>query len=225
MDIFHLNKRLFISTSDRFSKYFYLREIPNKQNVSFVVEEILSQVYPECNEIMTDNEAIFTSHMAQSLFQRKNIKNLRTPVAHSPTNGQVERIHSTILEIANSLSKQNSTETDEEIFNAVEQYNNTIHSVTKFKPSEIFFNKNIDFGVVIDNIKVNQEKTLKHHNKRRIQKKFKIGDKVFMKSDRRCKNKKSYVKYTVQEDREDTILTTTGKIIHKDNLRKEHLES
>lgn len=44
MDIFHLNNRLFISTSDRFSKYFYSREIPNKRNVSLVVEEILSQV-------------------------------------------------------------------------------------------------------------------------------------------------------------------------------------
>lgn len=42
MDIFHLGGKLFISTSDRFSKYFYVREIPNKRNISLVVEEILS---------------------------------------------------------------------------------------------------------------------------------------------------------------------------------------
>lgn len=173
---------------------------------------------------MTDNEAIFTSHMSQSLFQRKNIKHLRTPVAHSTTNGQVERIHSTILEIANSLAKQNLTESDEEIFNAVEQYNNTIHSVTKFRPSEIFFNGSIDIGLIKKNISEHQEKTLKFHNKKRTHKKFNPGDAVFMKSDRRCKNKKSYIKYIVKEDREDTILTTTGKIIHKDSLRNVHLE-
>lgn len=48
MDLFHLGSKIFISTADRFSKYFYAREIPNKRNVSLVVDEILSQIYPHC---------------------------------------------------------------------------------------------------------------------------------------------------------------------------------
>lgn len=191
MDIFHLNKRLFISSSDRFSKYCHLREIPNKLNISLVVEEILSQVYPECKEIMTDNESVFASHMTQSLFQRKNIKHVKTPVSHSTTNGQVERIHSTFLEIANSVARDNSTETDEEIFNAVQQYNNTIHSVIGFKPNEVFFNKNGNFDIIKERLRLNQERVFKHHNKKRTHKEFKPGDTVFKKSDRRCKNKRS----------------------------------
>lgn len=220
MDIFHLNNRLFISTSDRFSKYFLLREIPNKRNISVVVEEILSQIYPNCTEIMTDNDAVFTSQTIRALYRQKNINHVTTPVSHSTTNGQVERIHSTILEIASSIAKQNASDTVDEIFNAVIQYNNTIHSVTKFRPSEVFFNNaNVDFDVVKKNMQSNQERTLKYHNKKRVHKAFTPGDIVFMKSDRRRKDKKAYVKYTVQEDRKDTIVTTTGKIIHKDNLR------
>lgn len=158
MDMFHLNKRLFISTSDRFSKYFFLREVPNKSNIALVVEEILTQIFPECKEIMTDNDIIFNSHMSRSLYERKNIVHVTTPVGHSTTNGQVERIHSTILEIANALAQQNSSETDEEIFNAVEQYNCTIHSITKFKPNEIFFNRNMDFDLIKQNLQKCQEK-------------------------------------------------------------------
>lgn len=71
IDIFHLSNRLFMSTCDRFSKYFYLREIPNKRNISLVIEEILSQVYPKCTQIMTDNESIFTSQTCQALFRQK----------------------------------------------------------------------------------------------------------------------------------------------------------
>lgn len=44
-----------------------------------------------------------------------------------------------------------------------------------------------------------------------------------MKSDRRRKDKRGYKKYTVKEDKKDTIVTTTGKIIHKDSLRKQHI--
>lgn len=88
---------------------------------------------------MTDNDAVFTSQMVEALCRQKNISHATTPVSHSTANGQVERIHSTVLEIANSFAKLNSTDTVDEIFHAVTQYNNTIHSVTKFKPNEVFF--------------------------------------------------------------------------------------
>lgn len=225
MDIFHLSNKLFISIADRFSKYFYLREIPNKRNIALVVEEILSQIFAECKEIMTDNEAVFVSQTCRSLFRQKNIAHFTTPVSHSTTNGQVERVHSTILEIANSIAKQNSSETIDEVFNAVEQYNNTIHSVTKSRPNSIFFNSgNVDLKQISENLRIHQEKTLTHHNKKRVHKTFNPGDIVFMKSDRRRKDKKSYIKYTVEEDKKDTIVTTTGKIIHKDNLRTATLQ-
>lgn len=223
INVFHLSNKLFISTCDRFSKYFSLREIPNKRNINVVVEEILSQIYPNCSCITTDNEAIFTSQACRALYRQKNIDFYVTPIAHSTTNGQVERTHSTILEIANALAKQNSGETIDEIYNAVTQYNNTIHSVTKYRPHDIFFNQNVDFSVIENNIKKDQENMLKYQNKNREHKTFKAGDIVFMKSDRRRKDKKSYKRHVVKEDHNDTIVTTAGKIIHKGSLRREFL--
>lgn len=134
---------------------------------------------------MTDNNAVFTSQMVEVLCRQKNISHATTPVSHFTTNGQVERIHSTVLEIANSFAKLNTTDTVDEIFHAVTQYNNTIHSVTKFRPNEVFFNSaNVDFNTVKNNIQLNQERTLNFHNKKSPQT-FSPGEVVFMKSDRR----------------------------------------
>lgn len=188
--------------------------------MSLVVDEILSQIYPNCTEIMTDNDAVFTSQTIRALYRQKNINHMTTPVSHSTTNGQVERIHSTVLEIANTIAKQNNSDTIDEIFYAVTQYNNTIHSVTKCKPVDIFSNNaNVDLKAVRNNILENQERTLTFHNKKRAHKAFLPGDIVFMKSDRRCKDKKAYKKYVVAENHNDTIITTTGRVIHKDSLR------
>lgn len=94
MDIFHLSHKLFITTCDRFSKYLCLREIPNKRNIATVIEEILSQTYPNCNGITTDNEAIFTSQACQALYRQKNIQFYVTPVAHSTK--QMDRLNELI---------------------------------------------------------------------------------------------------------------------------------
>lgn len=126
MDVFHLAGKMFISTLDRYSKYCHLREIPNKINTYSYIEEIFTQIYPNCETLMTDNENIFNSLSAKALYDRLEIEHVTTPLAHSTTNSQVERVHSTILEIANSLANENSCETLEQLFKSVKQYNNTI---------------------------------------------------------------------------------------------------
>lgn len=70
IDIFHVGKRIFYSTIDRFSKFVHLRETPNKLNAENIIEEIL-QIFPKFKHCMTDNEAIFTSFSVKALFQRK----------------------------------------------------------------------------------------------------------------------------------------------------------
>lgn len=222
IDIFHMSNKLFISTIDRFSKYCYIRQIENKLNASEKLEEILSFVYPFCKNIISDNESIFISNIAKSLYNRLNIRHFATPVAHSTTNAQVERIHSTLIELSNALGKQNKASPIDELINAVKQYNNTIHSVTKRKPVDIFFNRN-DKSNIQELLRTNQEQLLRFHNKNRITKEYSQGDKIFLKTDRRTKDKQKYNAHIVQEDRGDTLLTTKGKIIHKDNIRQRFL--
>lgn len=126
MDLFHLGGDLFISTIDRFSKYCYMRRIPNKKDAYQFIEEIFTQVYPHCTELMTDNENIFTSSSAKSLYDHLGIDHLTTPLMHSTTNAQIERVHSTVLEIANTLAYEHSSETVEHLFTAIKQYNRTL---------------------------------------------------------------------------------------------------
>ncbi|XP_039969982.1 component of gems protein 1-like [Bactrocera tryoni] len=52
-----------------------------------------------------------------------------------------------------------------------------------------------------------------------FKKEYKTGQTVYVKQNPRNKTNPRYLKKPVQENREDTILTTEGKIVHKDNLR------
>jgi hypothetical protein len=59
---------------------------------------------------------------------------------HPESNGQIERFHSTLVEyirILNNRPEFNEESIEDKVNYAVLAYNNTIHSVTKLKPSEI----------------------------------------------------------------------------------------
>lgn len=218
IDVFHAGNRIYYSTIDRFSKFAILRYTENKLNASEIVEEIL-QMFPHCKHVMTDNKQIFVSFPMKSLFQRRTITHSVTPIKHSTTNAQVERFHRTLIEIARCLAEQKSLSFEDVIFDAVREYNNTIHSVTNVKPVELFFNSS-KYPHISDLIQQSQTSMLKFQNKNRDYKHFEPGAVIFAKDNRRDKRSASYNKYTVQEDRDTMIVTTTGKLIHKDNIRQ-----
>lgn len=128
-----------------------------------------------------------------------------------------------MIEIIRCLNKQNNTNSSEEIFNAVREYNNTIHSVTGEKPINVKQNPTGYKGIT-EKLKINQEGMLSYHNKNRQNKKFQPGEIVYVKGNRRRKDANAYTKHVVKEDRKNTILTKKDKIIHKDSLRKNNNE-
>lgn len=130
MDIFHIDNRKYVTCLDRFSKYLFVHSIDSKLKFHEKLEEIITQNYPECETIITDNEAIFTSNSSKAVFEKYKIAHVTTPIQHSTSNAQVERVHSTLIEIIRCLAKQNDSTSSEEIFNAVKAYNHSIHSVT-----------------------------------------------------------------------------------------------
>uniref|UniRef100_A0A0K8VE13 Retrovirus-related Pol polyprotein from transposon gypsy n=1 Tax=Bactrocera latifrons TaxID=174628 RepID=A0A0K8VE13_BACLA len=141
MDIFHIGNRTYITSMCRYSKYLLMREMADKVNTVDTLEEILTLTYPDCRNLQTDNESIFTSITCMLLYRRLHITHNRAPTAHSTSNGSVERLHIKLIEIAGTLAKQNNTDSVTEIFNAAYEYTRTIHSVTKQKPVEVFFNR------------------------------------------------------------------------------------
>lgn len=46
------------------------------------------------------------------------------------------------------------------------------------------------------------------------------GDIIYVKTDRRNKITPRYTKHQVKEDKENVVITTRDKVIHKDKIRK-----
>lgn len=61
--------------------------IESKVNFYKKLEEILTQNYPECETLITDNEAGFLSNASKIVYRKYNITHITTPVQHSTSNG------------------------------------------------------------------------------------------------------------------------------------------
>lgn len=223
MDLFYIDNKQYVTSVDRYSKYLIIHPIQSKLNFHEKLEEILTQNYPECKTLITDNEAILVSNASKIIYQKYKITHITTPVHHSTSNGQVERTHSTLIEIIRCLKEQHKSSSSEEIFNAVKAYNETIHSVIQQRPVDVKLNPN-GFPDIPNKLLENQKKTLKFHNKERENRQFSENEIIYVKNDRRRKDANAYVQHTVKKDLGNSIKTTSNKIFHKNDIRKKEKE-
>jgi len=99
----------------------------------------LLQQFPQAKVIMTDNEPSFTSSQFISFAQRCG---LTLHYADPRSNGQVERTHSTLTELARCIKEEfNLTDCSEIVIRAAQEYNQSIHSTTNQKPFDVLYNK------------------------------------------------------------------------------------
>jgi len=78
------------------------------------------------------------------LQDKLGIKVFSTPPYSSTSNGQIERVHSTLSEIMTCLRKDNSEmQFTDILFKAVQENNLSIHSVVGKKPRDIMFGTTI----------------------------------------------------------------------------------
>lgn len=130
--------------------------------------------------------------MTKFLYNRLQITHSVTPVHHSTSNAQVEWLHSTLIELSQSLAAENKTAPGEEIFNAARQYNKTIHSSTVYKPEDVFFNRK-KYPDIRDILEEKQDKLLQYQNKNRKAMTYKPGDIIYSRKDRRNKLATKYI--------------------------------
>lgn len=218
MDLFYIDNRFYVTSVDRYSKHLIVNPLESKLNFHVRLEKILTQNYPKCKYLITDNEPIFISNASKIIYQKYRIAHITTPVQHSTTNGQVERTHSTLIELIRCLCKQNNSTPTNEIFNAVKAYNETIHSVTGEKPIDIKQNPT-NYPDISSKILAHQKTTLNYHNRNRANRTFSPNETIYVKSNRRRKDASAYVKHIVRLDLGNTIVTTQNRIFHKDNIR------
>jgi len=144
------------------------------------------------------------------------------PPLHSVSNGQVERFHSTLVELARCLKiDKGISDTVELILLAKTKYNKSIHSVIGKRSADVVVTQSKDPQCDIEGrIRHAQDKLRSRENASRQKKRFNPGDKVLVKSNKRLGNKLSPLceEKTVEADMGTTVLIK-GRMVHKDNLR------
>ncbi len=109
---------MFLTCIDAYSKFLTVKEIEIKSNIENNVLELL-QHYPLAKIIMTDNEPSFTSTQFTSFIRRSGLVIHFADPRDSTSNGQIERAHSTLTEIARCIKDEyNLTDYSEIIIRA-----------------------------------------------------------------------------------------------------------
>lgn len=224
IDIFSTDGKFFLTSIDKFSKFALVQQIQSRSliDVSPALLNLIN-IYPNVEFIYCDNEATFNSHTVNQLLSRYGIQLSNSPPHHSTSNGQVERFHSTLAEIARCLKEDRQiTDTVELIQLSTIEYNKTIHSVTRETPLTVIHSSSPGLHETVRARLVEaQTRQLHRFNRNRSEVIYDVGELVRVKTNRRIGNKLSprFVKRRIQADLGTTVLIR-GKIVHKDNLRR-----
>lgn len=234
IDIYFTDGKIILTAIDKFSKYALTKILKSRatEDVKQPLREIILALgVPET--IVVDNEKSLSSNsvsfMLENLFK---IKVFKIPPYTSSANGQVERFHSTLSELMRCIKAKKIHSTFSELLDmSVYEYNRSIHSTTKRKPIDVFFGKNklnnseqldLERKEISEKIKRKQAVDLDYHNRRRSPpKNYSIGDTIYVKINKRIGNKLSprYKKEIVGENRNTSIVTKSGKEIHKSLIK------
>ena len=233
IDIFLYNaNNLFISSLDKFTKYLKMRPIKSKA-ISDIKDVLLQLLYdwdlPA--HIVIDNESSFVSNVVEQMILNLGVQIFKTPVNRSETNGQVERCHSTIREIARCTKALNPDMPVKVLIQeATHKYNNTIHSFTKNTP------KNIYIGESRNNATYEEIATIRNKNNEKILQLYKNKDEKIIPKlyqpytidsyayEKTCSNNKRKSRYNIvkiKENHSTYIIDSNNRKIHKCNLRKD----
>lgn len=236
IDIFDIEKQKFLSCIDKFTKFAKLFPIKNRSSPHLkMMLTIALHYFTVPRALVMDNERGFLTPLVINYIRSLGIEIYQTPTQRSEVNGQVERLHSTLIEIYRCLCKEIPRLTPEErVAITVDRYNNTIHSVTKRKPADIFLNRTARINYqelsnfrerTYDDIKAlllhEQETRNARNNKTRSPPHdFTIGDEMFISNKQiKSKEKPIYKKEIVSQDRNVTVITQSGKKFHKSDIK------
>lgn len=236
VDIMEMKKEKFLSVVDKFSKFAKFFRVKSK-SIPHIRDKIIKALhyYTVPKLIVMDNERSLVSPIIIDYLKTLGVEVYLTPSQRSEVNGTIERVHSTVIEIVRCLQDEYKDLTTKELINiAVDRYNNSIHSVTQQKPSDIFlgriqrinYQKLADFKNkinedLIERLKRSQETKLARENTNRSEPKtFELGDTIYTANKQiKSKDKPKFRRETVAEDNNVTITTTSGRRIHKAQIK------
>lgn len=148
-DVFKIKNKIFLTVIDAFSKYAQAIEILNKTAVQ--VSKALIKFFGNYgipDQITFDNGQEFNNEVINELLKLHQINIHFTTPNNPKSNSEIERLHSTLVEHIRILKN------DEDFMNlSIIYYNNSINTVTKRKPVELFFGRFKDvLGIINETI-------------------------------------------------------------------------
>ncbi|GBM30821.1 Transposon Tf2-11 polyprotein [Araneus ventricosus] len=204
------NKNFILTIIDHYSRY--LEAYPLQNITSRTIINCLNKYFANFGLpkfLITDNATNFISNEMVEFLDRLNIQHRKSSIYYPMANGLLERAHRTMKESLASMCESTFQWSEKLLFFKL-YYNNSIHSVTKFAPAEIFFGRkqNLPLDSFFEPVTVeNESKYLKNirnnmcsirnefakneeqyfknnapHIKGRKVPDFNLGDKVFVKN-------------------------------------------
>lgn len=173
MDIWFLDRNTkYLTMIDKFSKYAMMEEISDSTSLQIIKALIrIFLVMKQPKMITLDNEASFKTSVMSDFFEKKHIEtHFTTPHRHTG-NSDIERFHGTLNEhirILKSREENNDIAYNIDLpYQALEAYNNSVHSATTRRPIDIHFRSPEDLQQIYQKIEEKKEKMLEYRNKDR----------------------------------------------------------
>lgn len=226
IDVFYtLDKKLFMTAIDKFSKFAFAFQINGRSWTEFKTKLLLIiNTYGKINKIIVDNELGFKAIPMHEFLKKENIDIHYTSNSNHTSNADIERLHNTINEHIRLLrhDRENKDESmEDKMIRIIGFYNNTIHSMTGIKPID-FVNGKVHEGRYIgirDLINAKKEKYTQKLNENRKDFELESGPN-YIKEIRGGKNHRKYRKVHAEKIDDDHIQTTeTGYKYYKTHVR------
>lgn len=234
LDLFYIDHKIILTGIDKFSKYAQAKIVKSRavEDVKEPLRELITSLgFPK--QIVVDNEKTLAAASIKFMLEDQyGIEIHKAPPYISTTNGQIERFHSTLIEIIRCTKAEKTYDSFSDLLHqALYRYNNSIHTTTNLRPVEVFFGNRITTNPLQleqfrkENVKkliAKQETDLRYHNRNRMPfKDYATGETIFVTINKHSRNKGSprYRKEIVAENKPDIVITTKNKIIHKSLIR------
>ena len=170
---------------DHFSKWLIV--IPIKDKTSGTVakeleERVLTSLPYKPEKVLTDNGPEFKAVSFREVLQRYGIQHIFTTPYRPQSNGAVERVNRTVIQLLRAL-QQNKDEWDVELPRMLMIYNGTYHSEIKMTPSERLVKEPNLPTTTVRISRDNRESVWKSGNPNFV--KFQKGDKVLKRAEQK----------------------------------------
>lgn len=182
---------------DHFTRFAYISTSVTQNAKDFIKLVASVQKNNRIGLLLTDQYGGLTSARFENYLNSQGITRILTAIDAPFSNGINERLNQTLVNRlrCRTNSPHNKASWSSSALRCAEEYNNTVHSVTKFSPSYLLFGKqpNVLPSELVSNRDLNQDRITAlensnrvheankvRHDKNRIDISFEVGDEVFI---------------------------------------------